>query len=90
MSCRLSPKPERYEVVRSIQAQHILEHLERAGYLIVKADKDRGQKPSNIGACVGQMGRPSPMGPSFYASGRPLLPGYLFGWDPIFLYTRGD
>jgi len=50
MNCRLSPRPERYDVVRSIQAQHILEHLERAGYLIVKADNDREQKPSNIGA----------------------------------------
>jgi hypothetical protein len=29
MSCRVSPKPERHDRVRSIQAEHIIEHLRR-------------------------------------------------------------
>lgn len=49
MSCRTSPKPERNEHTRRFQAEAVVEHLERAGYRIVKTGEDRGVKPSNIG-----------------------------------------
>ena len=49
MHCRTSPKPERNERVRRVQAEAVLEHLQRCGYRVVKVDKDRGQQPSNIG-----------------------------------------
>jgi hypothetical protein len=49
LSCRISPKPERQDYIRQEQAERILEDLERSGYRIVKIDKDRGVKPSNIG-----------------------------------------
>ena len=49
MHCRVSPKPERNERVRRIQAEVILEHLERCGYRVVQTDEDRGLKPSNVG-----------------------------------------
>ena len=49
MHCRTSPKSERNERVRRMQAEAILNHLERCGYRIVKTDEDRGVRPSNIG-----------------------------------------
>ncbi len=49
MHCRINPKPERNERVRTVQAASVLDHLERCGYRIVKCDGDRGQKPSNLG-----------------------------------------
>jgi hypothetical protein len=49
-SCRISPKPERHDSIRQIQAEHILAHLGRSGFKIVRTDEDRGIKPSNIGA----------------------------------------
>ena len=32
-----------------MQAEAVLEYLERCGYRIVKVDEDRGVKPANIG-----------------------------------------
>ena len=49
MSCRITPKPERYDHVRNAQAERILEDLERSGYRIVKTGEDRGVRPWNIG-----------------------------------------
>ncbi len=49
MHCRVSPKPERHDHIRHIQAEAILQHLERAGYRIVRTDESREVKPSNIG-----------------------------------------
>jgi len=49
LSCRITPKPERYDHVRTAQAEAIIESLERAGYRIVKTGEDRGVRPLNIG-----------------------------------------
>jgi hypothetical protein len=49
MRCRISPKPERNERVRTVQAEAVLEHLERCGCRVLKTDEDKGQKPWNIG-----------------------------------------
>lgn len=49
LSCRITPKPERYDHVRTAQAEAIVERIERAGYRIVSTGEDRGVKPSNIG-----------------------------------------
>jgi hypothetical protein len=49
MHCRVSPKPERNERIRRVQAEAVLDHLERYGYRVVKAEEDCGQQPSNIG-----------------------------------------
>jgi hypothetical protein len=42
LQCRVSPKPERFERIRVIEAKAILAHLERAG-------EDLEIQPSNIG-----------------------------------------
>ena len=49
LSCRITPKPERYDHVRNAQAKAIVENLERAGYRIVSTGEDRGVRPWNIG-----------------------------------------
>jgi hypothetical protein len=49
MHCRTSPKPERNERVRRVQAEAMLDHLERCGYRVVKIEEDSDVKPSNIG-----------------------------------------
>ena len=49
MHCRTSPKSERNERVRRMQAEAVLAELERVGYRIMRTDEDRGIKPSNIG-----------------------------------------
>ena len=49
MHCKISPRPERNERVRTVQAVSVLEHLERSGYRVVSTGEDLGQKPSNIG-----------------------------------------
>jgi hypothetical protein len=41
-SFRIGPKD-------GLQADHILAHLERADYQIVKVDRDTGVTPSNLG-----------------------------------------
>ncbi len=42
----MSPKPERYDDIRFIQAEHIVMHLTRCGRRIVKVTRDTGPKPS--------------------------------------------
>ena len=67
MHCRTSPKAERHEHVRRVQADAVLTQLERCGYRIVQTGEGRGIRPSNIGGdgC-------SPQGTSaFGSSGRP-------------------
>ena len=51
-ACRVSPKPERNEFIRRIQAKAIVEHLERCGWRIVKQDRDTEVKPTIIGASL--------------------------------------
>ena len=49
MHCRIGPKPERKERIRRVQAEAVLDHLERCGYRVVKIEEDRGQQPPNVG-----------------------------------------
>ncbi len=48
--CSTSPKPERNEFTRRIQAKAIVEHLTRCGWRIVKEGRDTEVKPTIIGA----------------------------------------
>lgn len=43
-SCRTSPKAERNEWIRTMQAEAIFMQLERCGYRIVRTDEDPGIK----------------------------------------------
>ncbi len=53
MHCRTSPKAERNERIRTVQAEAILSHLERCGYRIVKTAEDHALQYRRVRRCDG-------------------------------------